>query len=86
MQLFFSTFAWEIPRTEESDRATICGAAKRIGHDLSTEKKENANIMCSFVCGWVGVYVCFRDGGQSVVAHGMGQRSMSSYEFFLLRV
>ena len=38
--------------------------------------------MCSFVRGWMGVYVCFRDGGQSVVAHGMGQKSMSSYEFF----
>ena len=62
MQLSFSILAWEIPWTEEPDRATICGAAKRIGHDLSTKKK--ANIMCSFVCGWVGVYVCFRDGGQ----------------------
>ena len=47
-----SILAWEVPRTEEPYRATICGAAKGIGHDLSTKKKKSKHNV--FICMWVG--------------------------------
>ena len=52
-----SILAWEVPRTEEPYRATICGAAKGIGHDLSTKKKKSKQCVHLYVGGRVKMVV-----------------------------
>ena len=50
MATHFSTFAWEIPWTEEPDGLQSMGSQKR-GHDLATEPQQHTHVyVCAPVC------------------------------------